>query len=249
VHVTPDESAAGTSKRLGFSVRHGCDDSPTTSVVITIPEGGVGVTPVGAGADLDDALHPAVLQIAGQSVAVLAGSQIIPTGAWVARDGRPGIASGGGHTINAESRQLIDAVRKAKAANDVVLVVMHWGIEQDPCPEGVQRTLGRLLREAGATAVLGAHPHVLQPIVSDAVKRADGTVEQGLVAYSLGNFIWGPRSGASADTGVLELDFDGAQLVGHQLHPHRLDGNGWAAAVDPASADGRRIIARTTRRC
>ena len=50
VHVTPDESAAGTSTRLGFSFSHGCDDSPTTSVVITIPEGVDGVTPVVDGA-------------------------------------------------------------------------------------------------------------------------------------------------------------------------------------------------------
>ncbi|WP_454119393.1 DUF1775 domain-containing protein [Microbacterium lacticum] len=50
VHVTPDESAAGTSTRLGFSFSHGCEDSPTTSVAITIPDGVDGVTPVVDGA-------------------------------------------------------------------------------------------------------------------------------------------------------------------------------------------------------
>lgn len=50
VHVTPDESAAGTSTRLGFSFSHGCEDSPTTAVVLTIPEGVDGVTPVADGA-------------------------------------------------------------------------------------------------------------------------------------------------------------------------------------------------------
>lgn len=50
VHVTPDESPAGTSTRLGFSFSHGCEDSPTTAVVLTIPEGVDGVTPVADGA-------------------------------------------------------------------------------------------------------------------------------------------------------------------------------------------------------
>lgn len=50
VHVTPDESAAGTSTRLGFSFSHGCEDSPTTAIVLDIPDGVDGVTPVLDGA-------------------------------------------------------------------------------------------------------------------------------------------------------------------------------------------------------
>lgn len=52
VHVSPEESAAGATTRLGFSFSHGCDDSPTTAVVLTIPDGVDGVTPV-----LDGAWH------------------------------------------------------------------------------------------------------------------------------------------------------------------------------------------------
>ncbi|MFT3798582.1 DUF1775 domain-containing protein [Microbacterium sp.] len=50
VHVTPDESDAGTTTRLTFSFSHGCDDSPTTSIVVTIPDGIDGATPVLDGA-------------------------------------------------------------------------------------------------------------------------------------------------------------------------------------------------------
>jgi len=50
VHVTPDESAAGSTTRLAFSFSHGCDDSPTTSVTITMPQGIDGVKPVLDGA-------------------------------------------------------------------------------------------------------------------------------------------------------------------------------------------------------
>ncbi|MFT4052294.1 MAG: DUF1775 domain-containing protein [Microbacterium sp.] len=50
VHVTPDSSETGTTTRLSFSFSHGCDDSPTTSLTVTIPEGIDGATPVLDGA-------------------------------------------------------------------------------------------------------------------------------------------------------------------------------------------------------
>ena len=203
-----------------------------------------GVEPVGAGADLAAALQPAEFVINGVRVAVLAGSQIIPDGGWPATGRRAGIVSAGKHVIDVHSDNLLNAVRAARLTHDVVVVVMHWGIEGDPCPSVVQRRLGGMLRAAGATAVLGAHPHILQPIVTDPIPGAEG-----LVAYSLGNFIWDPRSGATADTGVLQLQFEGTELVGHRFSPHQLDGNGWAAAVDPLSAAGRRITGRVARAC
>ncbi len=50
IHVSPEDSDAGATTRLSFSFSHGCDDSPTTALVFTIPEGVDGVTPVLDGA-------------------------------------------------------------------------------------------------------------------------------------------------------------------------------------------------------
>lgn len=208
-----------------------------------------GITPVGAGRTLAEALAPAELIVGGQSVAVLAASQIIPSGSWVATGSQAGIASAGKHVIDRNTQNLLQAVRAARATNDVVFVVLHWGIEGDFCPSVVQRKLGAQLRAAGATAVLGAHPHVLQPIVTDSEGLGELGHRRGLIAYSLGNFIWDPRGGATGDTGLLELRFAGADLIGHQFHPHRLDGNGWAAAVDPLSSAGKRITTRVAKPC
>ncbi|WP_248147292.1 YcnI family protein [Microbacterium aoyamense] len=46
VHVNPEEVSAGATEALTFSFSHGCDDSPTTALTVTIPEGVGNATPV-----------------------------------------------------------------------------------------------------------------------------------------------------------------------------------------------------------
>lgn len=178
-----------------------------------------GVTPVGAGADAGEAYAPAVFEIgdAGDervSVAVLGASRVLPAG-WPVGSS-PGVAT-------ARGEALVEAVRAAALAHDVVVVTVHWGVELDPCPNETEVALADELVGAGATVVLGHHPHVLQPVV----ERGGG-----LVAYSLGNLVWHPRSGAAGETGLLEVRFVGSRLAGFTFHPHQLDADG-----DPAPAD------------
>jgi uncharacterized protein YcnI len=46
VHVTPESSEAETSTTLAFSFSHGCEDFPTTALIVDIPDGVTNVTPV-----------------------------------------------------------------------------------------------------------------------------------------------------------------------------------------------------------
>ncbi|WP_164010891.1 CapA family protein [Pyxidicoccus trucidator] len=77
------------------------------------------------------------------------------------------------------------AVRAAAAKCDALIVLVHWGLEYKDAPHPDDRKLGRALLEAGAKAVIGHHPHVLQPL--EAYPTADG--RRGLIAYSLGNLV------------------------------------------------------------
>jgi poly-gamma-glutamate capsule biosynthesis protein CapA/YwtB (metallophosphatase superfamily) len=115
----------------------------------------------------------------------------------------------------------------------VVVVAVHWGTELMPCPDDDVVALGHALVEAGASVVLGSHPHVLQPLV-----RRSG----GLIAFSLGNFVFHRRSSIDGDTGVLEVRFDGGQILEYRLHPHRLD-EGPPHRADPT--DSARILSAT----
>ncbi|MGH9178130.1 MAG: CapA family protein [Acidimicrobiales bacterium] len=166
-----------------------------------------GVATVGAGANADEAFAPVTGTVGGVRVAVLGTTRIVPRRDWAA-DGGPGIASA------FLERRLLAAVRAAKASADVVIVNVHWGQEGSPCPEPAQEQLGAALLDAGASVVIGSHPHVLQPIVADG---------RGVLAYSLGNFAFHRRHGAQGESGVLEVRFAGAQITGHRLHPHVLD--------------------------
>lgn len=91
---------------------------------------------------------------------------------------------------------LIDTVQMARDLQEArarqphaVIVVMHWGQEGQRKENGEQRRLARFLIRHGADLIVGAHPHVVQPIRVESVDMPDGSRREALVAYSLGNFI------------------------------------------------------------
>jgi poly-gamma-glutamate capsule biosynthesis protein CapA/YwtB (metallophosphatase superfamily) len=200
----------------------------------------VGVARIGAGRTRAEALEPLIVERGGVRVALLGATQIVPGPSWVATDDRPGLSTVGKQITDTNTQRLLEAVRSSRTRADLVVVVLHWGVEGDPCPSAVQRKLARELHDAGAAIVLGAHPHILQPIDHDG---------PNLTAFSLGNFIWDPRAGATGETGTLEIQLTGSTINGYTFHPHRLDGNGWATAIDPLSTKAERVAARTTRKC
>lgn len=79
-------------------------------------------------------------------------------------------------------------LEKARASKaDAIIVFMHWGAEYKQLPGQSQKDLTEICFSQGATMVIGAHPHVLQPIEW----RKESSQ---LVAYSLGNFVSGQRT-------------------------------------------------------
>ena len=68
---------------------------------------------------------------------------------------------------------------------DVVVVSLHWGIEYQDVPNARQIDLGQFVIDQGAHIVAGHHPHVQQ----DAA-----WYKEGLIIYSMGNFVFDQRS-------------------------------------------------------
>lgn len=148
---------------------------------------GVGILPIGAGATRAAAMEPRIVERNGLRVALLGYCAMFVE----ATTPRPDLV-----TISEQDEEaFLASIRNARAASDVVVVVMHWGREWSSGPTESQRALVSKLLAAGATIVVGAHPHVLQPVEM----RGDR-----LVAWSLGNFVFDQR-GEGADSCVLRV--------------------------------------------
>jgi poly-gamma-glutamate capsule biosynthesis protein CapA/YwtB (metallophosphatase superfamily) len=174
-----------------------------------------GLALCGAGSDLDSARRPALLEIAGQRIAFIGASSILPEGyaatetragcaplhAWTVYEqiepDQPGTAARVRTFTNpADLAALCEAVRAASTQANWVIVSLHWGIHMIPnVLADYQRQAAHALIEAGAHAILGHHPHLLKGI----------EFHRGCpIFYSLGNFaieqphVWDPAITATA---------------------------------------------------
>lgn len=95
------------------------------------------------------------------------------------------------HCYEQES-EVLQSIRALNADPmiDAVIVTPHWGIEYTHIPGDRQVRLARAMLEAGATAVIGAHPHVIQP----GERWVTQSGREGYAFYSLGNFVSNQRS-------------------------------------------------------
>ena len=180
---------------------------------------------VGIGANEAAAYAPAVLRTGAARVAVLGATQVVDNtlARWSAGPRSPGVAS-------AYRRQLLTAVRAARATADVVVVYLHWGVERQSCPSGKQRALAAALAAAGADVVVGAHAHQLQ---------GAGWLGRAYVAYGLGNFLWYSSNSRPADTtGVLTLTVRGRRVIRAALAPAHIDRSGVPQPVPATSPAG-----------
>ncbi len=85
--------------------------------------------------------------------------------------------------------EMINNIETAKQAGaQVIVVYFHWGTERETVPDSVQMELGHAAIDAGATLVVGSHPHVIQGIEE---------YKGHQIVYSLGNFCFGGNKNPS----------------------------------------------------
>ncbi|MEE8636285.1 MAG: CapA family protein [Acidiferrobacterales bacterium] len=161
-----------------------------------------GIQFVGAGENLRKARDPVIIKAGGHSVAFLAYSLTFPENFW-ARNDRAGTAFGHREHIRAD-------VTAARERADVVIVSFHWGREITTALRAYQPQLARTAIDAGASVVLGHHPHILQAI--ELYKR-------GIILYSLGNFAFGSYSRNAARSMIAQLKIQNARLIEVKLVP------------------------------
>lgn len=241
---------------------------------------GAGVAPVGGGRDLEEALRPELFDLRGTSVAVFGLACTLPPG-FAAGKGRPGIAPIRVRsrfyldnttldeqpgmspwvetaTVEEDVRLVCERIAEARTEADLVVVQVHWGVPNGWCAAfqgplaDYQRPLAHALVDAGADLIVGHHPHVIHGVE---IYRG------GVIAYSLGNFLFHGMSGdgitlanayppydlSSLETGeareavLLEASI-GGRLREVRFLPVRMDGEG-----DPeplAGPEGSAVLTR-----
>lgn len=133
---------------------------------------------IGAGRDDNEAYQPLFLSVNGIRLAFLSFVDVPTTDfdylIWEAGPDQPGIAW-------AHPEKVAKGVRLAKEEADIVIVMLHNGYEFWQKVSDRQQEIAKLAIDNGATLVIGSHSHVLQRIE---------TYKDGLIAYSMGNFVF-----------------------------------------------------------
>ena len=136
-----------------------------------------GVTLLGGYTSKEDYAEPRVLSVNGVDIAFL--SYTFMTN---------GLSLPASSTIvipYPDDDTVTSQLSRARQLADYVIVSVHWGDENVFTPNASQRSFAKLLAENGANAILGHHPHVIQPI--EWIEHPDGG--KTLCVYSLGNFM------------------------------------------------------------
>ena len=149
----------------------------------------IGIQHVGGGRTKAEAQQPVIIDVRGVRIGFLAyyGGGEAPT----ATKSGPGVARRDIGLIGSTIRTL-----KTRDSVDFVVVNLHWGTEKADSPDGSQRMFAHQVIDAGADALIGHHPHVLQGIER---------YKKGVIVYSLGNFIFGGNNRSTYDTGLFEI--------------------------------------------
>jgi poly-gamma-glutamate synthesis protein (capsule biosynthesis protein) len=149
-----------------------------------------GLRHIGGGMNYKNAWSPTIVTAQGIKVAFIGVGKV--------NGGPESIATykSAGVTSNWDEKGVLAAIKEAKAITPVVIILVHWGVERTHCARTIEKRSANIWIAAGATAIIGSHPHYQQAIV---------TKNGSTVAYSLGNLAFYSSQGDSGRTGVLTL--------------------------------------------
>ena len=169
---------------------------------------GAGIDHVGAGRNLEEAKKAVYYDIKGRTYSIVAATAVEKS--WDPEHGltRSATADQAGVLRTTDPTETLDAIRTAKENSDMCFVFVHWGIELEDMPEEEQKSLAKQYIDAGADAVIGAHPHILQGIEYYNDKP---------IIYSMGNFWFNSKV---RPTCLFEIEVDSRSLeMTVRFHP------------------------------
>lgn len=174
-----------------------------------------GIATSGAGRNLEEAEKFYHTEINGQKFSIIScGAYPVENSGFNGKKQAAATESKAG--ILWQSDKLIEAVKAEKNAGYCVIVNVHGGEEYHFKPNESQKSFYERLCAAGASAVFGSHPHVLQTSVWNG---------GSLIVYSLGNFVFNGMEdmNGAEESEIVRLGIIGGKIVYCEHYPAKLD--------------------------
>ena len=167
----------------------------------------VGISHIGAGVDLSDALEPEIKVVNGKKIAFLAASRFILNYSWYATESKPGVMTTYESTDRYDMMKKEISRLKQEEKCDIVCVYVHFGKEKSYELTSNQTLIAHGYIDAGADLVIGSHAHNLQGI--EIYKGAP-------IYYNLGNFLFGTYQ---VDTMVVNVEINEDNSIATRITP------------------------------
>jgi len=147
-----------------------------------------GIVACGGGTEPSEPYQPQIVDVKGTKFAFFAAESIVN---FDSTSGKSGVAF-------LDSKKIISEIKKIRNDVDFVIVSLHWGNEYKKHPNTNQIRIAHDFIDNGADVIIGHHPHVLQGIER---------YKDGLIFYSLGNFIFDQRDEPTKRSVIAAIDF------------------------------------------
>ena len=205
-----------------------------------------GISHAGAGKNLDEARKPAILEVKGMKVGMLAYTDMAdilyagrPPIRFAAQKDKPGVAP-----LKAES--ILEDIQKLRSQVDILIVSLHWGVEDTNDCTPAQVEFAHKLLDQGVDILYGHHPHHFQGIEIYKGKP---------IIYSHGNFLFDQNDPFNQESFILKMEYENARLKNLTAIPIRTigktqvvpqEGQGAAALLKRLSEQSARVNTRCT---
>ena len=186
----PTALKASGIKMVSFANNHAMDQGWAGFAETRKHLSEIGLVDVGTSDDAAMAWQPVIVEANGIKVGWLGMTRWLNGGRNPDKDDQPHVnffpyPHDSGGAAGADEAAVKAAVKAAREKCDLLVVSIHWGVEYATAPRAEDIDIAHKMMEAGASVIVGGHPHVLQPV--ETYRTADG--RDTLIFYSLGNFL------------------------------------------------------------
>ncbi len=167
------------------------------------------ISPVGVGENFEAANALVIKEVKNAKIGFLAFTDLYPSSLG-AGNNYPGISN---FNLDRIIKHISD-IRISRAV-DLLFVSLHWGEEYKEVPSAKQKEIAKKLIDAGADVIIGHHPHVVQEFEE---------YKNGLIFYSLGNFIFDQNFSEETMSGYLvKIDIFYKAIIGWKVFETKIN--------------------------